>query len=93
MKKLYAIYFSITTSDGEYISLVHYTRKTKVGANNLVKKLAENSKASSLVKSDKFGLKYFRVPDADGDFISQGYITNKEVKTRKKATKSKKAKK
>lgn len=93
MEKIYNIYFRITNAYGEWIYNAHYTRKRKNDANRFLKKLAEKSKASSLVKSDEFGLSYFKVTEPDFGYISQGHITVEEVKAKKKSTKSKKAKK
>lgn len=85
MGKIYNIYFLITDAYGEWIYKVHYTRKRKNDANRFLKKLAENSKASSLVKSDKLGLNYFKVTEPETEFISQGYITveTKQVKVKR----------
>lgn len=92
MKKIstiYNIYFLITDTYGVWIYKAHYTKKSRRDANGLLEHLAEKSKASSLVKSDKLGLKYFKVTEPETEFISQGYITIGEIKTKRKSTKSK----
>lgn len=88
MKKIstiYNIHFLITDAYGEWIYKAHYTKKSRRDANRFLKNLAEKSKASSLVKSDKLGLNYFKATEPETEFISQGYITveTKQVKVKR----------